>query len=390
MKRLAHTAALVALVALPMHAAEMRTATPRADDGFPGLSLRIRDEAAPAGAIVQVKVDVTEPKPISTGHGKIKVRGIATVQGIALMNEGQDTFGVALVDGDELSFAITSPSSLFGTPADYPILGIAGTVAGASNGTTFPLTIDASGLGFKDPSGTVYPTEITNGTLTVANGVSIGDVTPGSTTVPAGGVIHISGTNFTPETRVQLSETSIAEQRFINSQRIDVVVGRTTEMHGLRIRAKNRDNSESTYFSYERTTPMGASADSILRHAVPLFAPKFFTNATVSLPRKSSRRMRAAGPSRPTQSANAIAFALQNLNAASVTATVELLDAAGNPYAINTVSIGPDQSLLRELSEVFGPVPSPSAFRIKSTAPLQVLGIVADHSAGTAAALPPG
>lgn len=365
----------------------------------PGLSLRIVDEAAPAGSIVQIKIEVTEPKPISTGRGKIKVRGVATVQGIVLMNEGQDTYGVALVDGDELSFAVTSPSSLFGTPADYPILGIAGTVApGASAGASFPLTLDPAGLGFRDPSGAVYPTEIQDGRLTVSStAIAIGDVSPGSAVVPAGGVVRISGSNFTPSTRLQLNEADIVEQRFISSQRIDVVLAQATRMHGLRIRARNDDKdggtrSECEYFSYERTEAIGSSNDPVFSRTVPLFAPATYTSATIDLPKRasSSRKHRAAGPSRGSGSAKAPAgLALQNLESSAATVSVELLDAAGHPYAVNTVSVGPDQHLVREIGEVFGIVTPPSALRIRSNVPIQILGLTADPATGTAAALPP-
>jgi hypothetical protein len=364
----------------------------------PGLSLRIADEAAPAGSIVQIKVEVTEPKPISTGRGKIKTRGVATVQGIVLMNEGQDTYGVAMVDGDELTFAITSPSSLFGTPADYPILGIAGTVApGTAGGTSFPLTLDPAGLGFRDPSGAVYPTEIKDGRLTVAPGaIAIGDVSPGSAVVPAGGVVRITGANFTPSTRIDLNEADIAQQRFISSTRIDVVLAQSARMHGMRIRARNDDKnggtrSECEYFSYERTSAAGASSDEFFRKTVPLFAPAEYTSATVDLPSaRVTRRHRAAGPSRGSGAGRSpAAFALQNLQTSSATVSIELLDAAGHPYAVNTVSIGPDQHLVRELGEVFGLVAPPSAFRVRSNVPIHVLGLTADASTGGGAALPP-
>ncbi len=385
----------IALLACSAFAGEPAPVDPRTDDGFAGLSLRIRDESGPAGSIVQVKVDVTEPKPISSGKGKVKVKGIATVAGIALMNEHQDTYGVAMVNGDELTFNITSPSGVFGTPADYPILGIAGTVdQSAPNGQSFPLTIDASGLGFTGPNGTVYATEITNGRLTVANGVTIGDVKPGSSAVPAGGVVHLYGTNFTPNTRIQFNEADIREQRFINSRQIDIVVGSRTEMHGMRIRARNDekdDKSEATYFSYERTTASGTSNDSLLRAAVPLFAPIEYTTATVTLPTRVARRHRAAGPSRPSapQSNITSAIALQNLNPSSADAIVELLDAQGNVYAVNTIAIGAGRYWVREIGEIFGIVTPPAAVRVRSTTPLQVLGLTADHSQNTVTALGP-
>jgi hypothetical protein len=362
----------------------------------PGLSLRVTDEAAPAGSIVQLKLEVTEPKPISTGRGKIKTRGIATVEGIVLMNEGQDTYGVAMLDGDELSFNVVSPSSLFGTPADYPILGIAGRVASnVSNGTSFPITLDPSGLGFRDPSGTVYPYEIQDGRITVnAAAVAIGDVTPGSGVVPAGGVVRISGANFTPNTRIDLHEADIAEQRFISSTRIDVVLAQTARMHGMRIRARNDEKnarSECEYFSYERTSPSGASSDALFSRTVPLFAPAEYTNATVDLPKRvaTAHRHRAVRPSRGTGPSVPAGFALQNLQTSAATGSIELLDAAGHVYASNTVTVGPDQHLVREIGEVFGIVVPPSAFRIRSNIPIHVLGLTADPQSGGAAALPP-
>jgi hypothetical protein len=378
----------------------------------PGLSLRVTDEAAPAGSIVQIKVEVTEAKPISTGRGKIKIKGVAAASqvsalssnaqaaaasaSILLMNPGQDTYGLALVDGDDVTFSVTSPSSLFGTHLDAPILAISATVPSASAGTRYPIELDASALGFRDPSGIVYPAEIQNGSVTVSNGaIAISNVTPGSSVVPAGGVVHISGVNFTPNTRLQLSEAAIVEQRFISSRQIDVVLGQTTNMHGLRIRARNDDKdnkSECVYFSYERTTSAGASNDPILGRVVPLFAPATYTTATIDLPKvAASGKRRSAGPSRGSGSGSntTLGFALQNLQTSTATVTVELLDRAGNPYAINTISIGPDRYLVRELGEVFGPVAPPSALRIHSDRFIQVLGLTAERSAGSAAALPP-
>jgi len=387
----------LAILLVAALAASAAVDAPRTDHG-PGLSLRIPSEAAPAGSTVQIKIEVTEPKPISTGRGKIRTRGISVVQGIVLMNEGQDTYGVAMIDGEELSFSVVSPSGVFGTPADYPILGIAGMVApGSPSGTSFPLTLDPAGLGFRDPSGTSYPTEIQDGVLTVAPGaVTIGNVEPGSALVPAGGVVRITGANFTSNTRLQFHEIAIAEQRFISSGRIDVVLAEPARMHGMRIRARNEgkggeERSEAEYFSYERTTAIGASADAIFSKTVPLFAPAAYTDATVRLPQRAARKSRAMRPSHGAGpgAATRAGFALQNLQTTSATVTIELLDSAGHPFAVNTLPVGPDQHLVREIGEVFGIVPPPSAVRIRSNVPIHILGLTADPSTGTASPLPP-
>jgi hypothetical protein len=376
----------------------------------PGLSLRIRDEAAPAGSVVQIKLDVTEPKPISTGRGKIRIRSTRAntvavlaeqISGLSfnhvvLMNAGQDTYGVATVEPDGLSFDVVSPSSAFGTPVDMPILGIAATIGSSeSNGSSFVLAIDPTAAGFRDPSGAVYPNEIQDGVLTVSSGaISISDVKPGSALVPAGGVVRITGANFTPDTRLDFNEVAIAQQSFISSTRIDVVLAQAALMHGRRIRARNdgdngEQKSETEYYAWQRTSAAGASNDAIFGRIVPLFAPATYTDATVTLPRRVSRRQRAVRPSRPGGTGSARSgFALQNLQAGNAVVSIELLDAAGHPYAVNTVSIGPDQYLVREVGEVFGIVAPPSALRIRSNQPLQILGLTIDSS-GNAAALPP-
>jgi hypothetical protein len=360
------------------------------------VGLRIADEAAPAGSIVQLKVQITEPKPISTGRGTIRTSGVSTIHGIVLMNEGQDTYGVATVDGNDLSFNIVSPSSAFGTQSDYPIVGVAGTVANASSGTVFPLQLDGSAFAFRDPSGAVYSMEIQDGHLTVTPGaIAIGDVKPGSAVMPAGGVVHIFGTNFTPTTRVQFGEAAIAQQNFVSSRQIDVVLAQAAHMHGMRIRARNDDKggvrSESEYFSYERTAPIGASDDALFSKTVPLFAPATFTTATIALPHAASRRRRAAGPARGSGSSSdaRFAIALQNLESNTANASIELLDAAGNPYAVNSVSIGPDRHYVRSVGDLFGVVAPPFSMRVHSDVPLHVLGITTDPATGGAAALPP-
>lgn len=395
MNRTLHRSFVVcAFAALTVAAAEH--GRPVVNDG-PGLSLRVTNESAPAGSIVQIKLEVTEPKPISTGRGKVKTRGVSSVQGIALMNKGQDTYGVAMVDEGELTISVESPSSLFGTAADYPILGIAGRLAAAPSGSSFPITLDPAGLAFRDATGSVYPTEVKDGSITIANNaVTISDVKPGSSLVPAGGVVHIYGANFTPLTRIDVGEANIAQQRFISSSQIDVVVAAPINMHGERIRARNDEKnarSESEYFSYERTA-LVTSNDPVLRKAVPLFAPATYTSAIVSLPVRasSSGRRRAAGPAyggSGTPSSADAGIALQNLNASSATAIVELLDRNGNPYGVNTIVVGPDHTVVREISEVFGKVTPPAALRVRSNVPIQVLGLVVDRGPGTVTALPP-
>jgi len=339
---------------------------------FPGVSLSVSTETAPPGATAQVKISLTEPRPILTGGGSLSFSSFDTLSGIALMGPGQDAWGVALERGTAIQLSVVSTSSLFGTSLDYPILAIAGRVpAAAPIGSAFALSLDPAAFHFLDPSGVAYPVETSPGQLIVAKGVSIGNVSPGSAVVPAGGTVTITGTNFEPGTDIRFKEVKLAQVRFVSSTRMDVVLAETATMHGMTITAKNPDRTQSTYFSYQRTRPMSLSADPVMQFAVPLFPPKTVTTAIVSLPEPENHVTRGV--------------ALQDIDATGAYAAIELLDAAGNALAVSGAYVEPSTFVVRELSELFGPIPpNASAIRVLSSAPIQVMGLTANQELGTA------
>jgi len=63
---------------------------------FAGVSLAVSREVAPPGGIAQVKMEVTEPRPISTGGLRFQSAGW-DVAGVAAISPGNDTYGVAQI-----------------------------------------------------------------------------------------------------------------------------------------------------------------------------------------------------------------------------------------------------------------------------------------------------
>ncbi len=339
---------------------------------FNGLSLSVSKETAPPGGIAQMKVFLTEPKPISTGGGYVQFDAYDTILGISLAAESLDTSGVALVHGNRIALSIVSPLASFGTRLDYPILAIAGRVPpDMPVGTKFPLVIDPAALQLFDSTGALYPVEVKQGHLVVGTGVAIGDVSPGSATVPAGGIVTITGTNFVPDTNVKFSEGKISAIQYVSPTRIDITLGLPLRMHGVMVKASNPDGSRATYFSYQRTTPASVSNDSVMAFAVPLMPPVSSLAATITLPAP------AAGMT--------YGVALQNIESSDTTAFVELEDGSGS----TAITVPSNRFVVRELSELFGFAPAGAAtIRVTATGPIQVLGIAADQTAGTALAIP--
>jgi hypothetical protein len=236
------------------------------------LELRLTRESAPPGSITQVKLEVTEPKPITTG-GFFMFSGFSSIAGIALGSQANDGAGIAVVNGGNLALSIVSPSGTFGSDDDYPVLMVSGQIpATARLGSVTPVRLDARALRFVGPDGAAYSTEIKAGSLTAAQTLSISDVVPGSAVVAAGGVVTVHGTGFEPNMRLRFKEREIAQVRYVSPVRMDVVLARATRMHGVEIEARSRSGDQRVfYFSYQRGKPSGASTHAVLRAVYPVF-----------------------------------------------------------------------------------------------------------------------
>ncbi|HYM60744.1 MAG TPA: hypothetical protein VEZ11_07615 [Thermoanaerobaculia bacterium] len=341
--------------------------------GSSGITLCLSKEATPAGALVQMKVIATEPKPISTGTGSFSLAGFDSLVGIAV---SQDTIGTAVVRGDALAVSLISPAALLGNSLEYPILTVVGHVpAGAAIGTQFPLLIDPSTLQILDPAGVPYPTSFQPGQVLINSGVAISDVLPGSAVVPAGSTVSLSGVNFNPGTTVQFADVVLSSVQYISPNRIDVTVSATATMHGMKITATNPDGSTSTYFSYQRTYPMSPSADPVMQLVMPLLPPNEVASATINLPAPSA--------------GTTLGVALQNVEASDVVATVELLDAACKSLASTQVTVSASHFAVRELGELFGDAALVAArVRVTSPLPIEVAGVAANQISGTAQPIP--
>ncbi len=327
-----------------------------------GVSLKIARETAPPGGIAQVKVLVTEPKPISTGRMAFSFGRLERIAGIAVMSPTNDTFGVAQLGGSDIRFAVRSTTSSFGMDPDYPILTVAARVpATVPLGTVLPVRIGGDGITLLGPRGAVYPIQASDGSVTVATGISIDDVSPGSADLPAGSGVTIVGHGFRPTTKVRFSEALLSSVRFVDSTHLRVVLAQPARMHGMRIRAENPDGAKTTYFSYQRTRRQGISAFAAVQNSVPLFPLRMTTHARVPVRVVST------------------AVALQNISAAIAPVIVDLLAPDGQVLARKTITVNPSRYVLREVSELFGItyVPS-SSVRVQSTVPIQVMGIEID------------
>jgi IPT/TIG domain-containing protein len=237
------------------------------------VELRFASEDVPPGGVLQAKVEVTEPRPISTGSGGFDLGQFEEFLGLAANSPAGDAAAAAVIRGSSVRVAMVSPTAGLGMDPDYPILTMTVRVPStAVPGLRVPLTL-ASGAVFLDPTGAPYPYSFRAGEVTIAAGPSIANVIPGSGLVPAGGVITVEGAGFEPDAELRIGEVTVAAAHFVSSTRLEAALGQAATMHGRRVEVRNRgSNTRTVYFAYQRTTSLGASAHPLFRVVEPAFA----------------------------------------------------------------------------------------------------------------------
>jgi len=337
---------------------------------FAGVELRIANEKVPSGGILQVKVFITEPKPIMKGRQRVAFASplLGSAIGINLFSPAGDVSGVAVSSGKTLKFFFNSPLASFGTDADYPIMTMAIPVlTTALPGQSAALKLDPTFSTWTDANLNNYPVELKSGVLTIGGTFSISNISPGSGIVPAGVPIAISGIGFRKNLAVKVKDAKVASSTFVSSSLIRITLTTSTNMENRRVQVQDPGTNETAiYFSYQRPTSVGASSHKLVANSYALFA----------------RTKRKLGYFRSVLSGTAFtALSLQNLGSASTTAHLDLLTVpGGNVITSKLVTLGVNTRITRDLREFFPTaVPDNSTeVRVTSTAPIHMLGLVGD------------
>ncbi len=331
------------------------------------LSVRIPDEAVVAGGVLQVKLELTEPRPIQTGGGEMSFDGYDQFLGLAVNSPNGDAAAVGVMRGSTLRLRMLSPTSDLGSAGEYPMLATTLRVP-LSAQVGQRAALDLTGAQFFGPGGAPYSYDLRPGVATVGQVAGVIDVTPGSALVPAGGTIVINGIGFEPGTRVTLKEAALSNVQVIGTTQILLTPAVDVRMHGQEIKIEIPSTRQKfSYFSYQRTSAIGRSMHPLIGAVEPAFPRRFWTSSSVRF--------------NPVTTNEVYGVALQNEGAVPSTVTLSLVSGG-------TV-IGPLQFVLpanaraaRSLSEVFGTTcPLGCALRMTASVPLQIFGLAGDLAA---------
>jgi hypothetical protein len=334
--------------------------------------IRLTSETAPPGGMAQIKAVVYSPQPIMSGLGMLDM-GSYDIEGIALFSGTGDVVGTAVVSGGKLKLQIFSPNGTFGSFGGYPLLTVAVSVpANAVPGQQIAVAPDPGSSWSVDVKGVWQPVQLQPGKITVGGSVSIANVVPGGGTLPAGAAFSIFGVGFSPQTQVALQGITASSIAYVSPTQILVTLQKAATLDGTLIQVKNPDNSSDSYYSYMRGVPVGQSSDPLLAQTVPVFST--IANTGAILPPTISSQVNPA---------YFTAVAFQNPSQASATIAVQSVASGGQVTGSAQVTLAPGHRISREISELLGSaLPTGSYLRVTSTQPVQMLGMLGNHSTG--------
>ena len=347
----------------------------RAQEVFAGVSLKILNAHAPPGGMTQLIVTLTEPKPIVTGTADLAFDSavLGPVMGVALYSPAgalSDAAGTAVVSDGRLTVRTTSPSAEFGTAGAVPILTVAISVRpDAPPFAQSAFSLDPATSLWVDPFGQPYAQKVKSGKFEIGGTLSISDVFPGGGFLPAGSTVSVRGLGFVPGSIVEIDGVPVASTAFVSDAQIDVTTGADADLYGRRVTVKNPDLSRAAYFSYLRAAWLGQTRRALLAATDPIFSPQTFSSAFFASSVPDGRFF---------------AFALQNPAPGPADVQLELRSTGGATLASAAVTLPPRTRLSRDLTELFGPLPAGGGLIfVRSSAPVQMLGLLGDETAGT-------
>ncbi|HXJ41716.1 MAG TPA: hypothetical protein VNH18_20740 [Bryobacteraceae bacterium] len=326
----------------------------------------ISKEIAPAGGTVQVKFSTTSPQPIMSGGTGFD--GFA-VDGVALTSPLGDAAGIALQQGSTIQIFPLSPSGDLGT-GDYPFLTVT---------MTLPLTL---------PPGTVVPIDLTPGTtlfnaagpiavttkpgsITAGGTFSISEVQPGGGNLPGGAVVRILGQGFQPNSGLRTVGFNFASYKVVSPTEIDVILKEQSTLDNTSVQVSSSGITQ-TFFCYLRGHYLQPPTRTLLQSVDPAF-------------QRLTHALAQAGPFLAQAPGQYVALALQNPNPGPAAVTLTLTHADGSTTS-NLIVLPSGTRIMDDVAALTGAgsVAAGDMLNLSSTAAIQILGVNADETAGTA------
>ncbi|QOY85183.1 hypothetical protein [Paludibaculum fermentans] len=351
---------------------------------YKGLWLEVSSEAAPPGGVAQVRITLTEPKPIirTKLYLEFDEQVVEQIMSVGAYSENVEATGVATRRGNVLVVEAASPTGNLGKLPWYPIFSISVKLRdGLPAGTSSLFTIGANSE-FYQPDGTPWTIESNKaGSVAVDGSLSIDDVFPGGGTIQPGEFVKVTGRGFTPQSQVAAySAPGVAnyaadalQVEYVSSTELHVTSGTPFSLDLRYLEVTNPDQSEKRFYTSLSGIDTSPSLFDNLSAAKPLFAPRTFDTAILPVSQLSPESGAFQG------------IALQNPSQDAIAVRLEVASPDGVGFASANATLLPREQLLKDMEEVFPglALPAGTTLRIQSSAPVRLMGIAGDRNAGT-------
>lgn len=335
---------------------------------YKGLWLEISRDAAPAGAVAQIHLSLTEPKPIIRTKLVMQFDDsmIEEIQSVSIYSETGQAFGTALRSGNKLLIQSAAPDGKYGMTFWQPIVSLSVKLrkdAPAGAEALFQVLPESE---FFDKAGKRWDVESnTPGGFRVEGEVSLDEVIPSGGLVKAGQTIRILGRGFTEATEVEFYGVEEFEKHFVSSTEIHLVPEYDLQLDQKMISVSAEDHAEKRLVPTLRGVASTSSRYDNLSAMTPLFSPETYRLARVELPGDLSEEHHFAG------------LAVQNPGPDAAAVRVTVVSAEGEAMFGAKLYLKAQELVVRDLDELFWgqPVPAGASLRVESDGPVQLLGL---------------
>lgn len=320
-----------------------------------GVSLKVSEETVPAGGVAQMKVFLTEPKPI-VRTGMLADYDQAFVGEFLGIAAADGLRGVADIGNGRLRVELGGALAS-GLDPDYPLLTVTFRMKPyVPEGATMAFGLDLGQSFWLNPAGQPYPKEAKPGAVTIGGTMYIGNVIPGGGMLMPGGAFRVIGQGFAPGMRVRAEGAvlqTVAPSEFV------LTVKRRIQLTGERIVAELPNKERQTYFSYLRGTVRARTMNPALETLHPVF-PTGAATAELAPLRPSSAMVEAVGIQNPADTAAEV--------------KLEVINVLGQPLMTADVTLASREAMFLSAEEIFGAALPPQAFALvaRSAGPFQL------------------
>lgn len=321
------------------------------------VSVKVTEEVAPAGSVVQIKLFLTEPRPIARTKVGLSwdESSIEDIFGISL---GEGAVGTARYSGGRLTLDATVVSSAFGLNDDYPILTIAVKLkAGLAPGTRIPFSMDLGQSFFLNLLGQPYVKDFKDGGITISGALAVENVVPGGGPMRKGDRFRITGRGFSPNVVVRLAEDPKARIIGVSPGEITLQMENSGEFEGTRVTVDNKNGEKVIYYSYLRARRAAGGADPLDATLLPVFS-KLYSKEAV-LPRDGTTAAR-------------IFLAFRNPQRDAVIINIQALQITGSIAGAATLTLASGEFAVRSVQELFPPQVLANTSWLRVTSPLGI------------------